>query len=156
MIEPYPSSVEAKAGPASTLPDCSPWPEGCQWPEAALIPLALCGLAVALAAGSLLLLLVPQRLAQRPLRQGIVVVRVDPAGRLRLWNQPITAAELRPLLQRAARQPRRPRLRLQPDPRVSWGQAQALVAELEQLPLPLELQLPGDSRASGLNACACS
>ena len=108
------------------------------WLEA----VALSGLAVGLALATLLLVLVPQRLAQRPARQGVIVLHVDPQERLRIWNQPIAAATLMPLLQRAARDPRRPRLRLQPAAGVPWGRVQALASELERLPLPLELQLP--------------
>ena len=103
---------------------------------------ALSAMAVGLALATLLLVLVPQRLAQRPARQGVIVLHLDPEGRLRLWNQPIAPGALRPLLQRAARDPRPPRLRLRPAAGVPWGRVQALVSELETLPLPLELQLP--------------
>jgi hypothetical protein len=111
---------------------------GERWLEA----IALAGLGVGLALATLLLVVVPQRLAQRPAREGVIVLHLDPLGRLRLWNQPITAAALMPLLQRAASDPRRPRLRLQPAAGVPWGRVQALATELERLPLPLELQLP--------------
>ncbi len=110
--------------------------------ERGLEATALAGMAVGLALAALLLVLIPQRLAQRPARQGVIVLHVDPRGRLRLWNQPIAPATLMPLLQRAARDPRRPRLRLRPDAGVPWGRVQALAAELERLPLALELQLP--------------
>lgn len=102
----------------------------------------MAGLSVGLAVSGLLLVLLPQRLAQRPAARGVIVLQLDPLGRLRLWNQPIDAASLMPLLQRAARDPRRPRLRLQPEPGVPWGRVQALAVQLETLPLPLELQLP--------------
>lgn len=110
--------------------------------DGGLEAVGVAGLGVALALAGLLLVLVPQRLAQRPAGEGVIVLRVDPLGRLRLWNQPIAGTALMPLLQRAARDPRRPRLRLRPDPGVPWGRVQALAAELETLPLPLELQLP--------------
>lgn len=111
----------------------------CQhWLEA----VALGGLGVGLVLATLLLMLVPQRLAQRPARQGVIVLHLDPLGRLRLWNQPIAATALMPLLERAARDPSRPRLRLLPASGVPWGRVQALASELERLPLPLELQLP--------------
>lgn len=103
---------------------------------------ALSALATAFVLVALLIILVPQRLAQRPARQGVIVLHLDPQGRLRLWNQPISAAALMPVLQRAARDPRRPRLRLLPDPRVPWGQVQALANAFDHLSLPLELQLP--------------
>jgi len=103
---------------------------------------ALGAMGVGLALVALLLVLIPQRVAQRPAGQGVIVLHLDRFGGMRLWNQPIATAALVPLLQRAAREPRRPRLRLQPDDGVPWGQVQALAAELETLPLPLELQLP--------------
>lgn len=133
-------------GVPSPYPSPPPWRSGSRSP--AVPPLrsgdaaALAALSTALCLATLLVLLVPQRLAQRPARQGVIVLHLDPQGRLRLWNQPISAAALMPLLNRAARDPRRPRLRLQPDPRVPWGQVQALAAQLDGLSLPLELQLP--------------
>lgn len=102
----------------------------------------LAAMATALALLSLLVILVPQRLAQRPAREGVIVLHLDRQGHLRLWNQPISAAALRPVLERAARDPRRPRLRLQPDPGVPWGQVQDLANAFDHLSLPLELQLP--------------
>jgi len=109
---------------------------------AALERASLGAMAVALALAALLLDLVPQRLAQRPARQGVIVLHLAADGRLRLWNQPLSPAQLLPLLNRAARDPRRPRLRLKPDAGVPWGRVQALAAQLESLSLPLELQLP--------------
>ena len=102
----------------------------------------LAGLAVALALAGVLLVLVPQRLAQRPVRQGVITLHLDQGGRLRLWNQPIRQSDLLPLLRRAL--DRRPslRLRLVPAPSVSWGSVQAFAASLESLPVALELQLP--------------
>jgi len=110
--------------------------------EQGLEAMALAGTGVALAAATLLLVLLPQRLAQRPAARGVIVLHLDPLGRLRLWNQPVDRAALQAVLQKAGRDPGRPRLRLQPQPGVPWGQVQAVAAELETLPLPLELQLP--------------
>jgi hypothetical protein len=127
-----PASLQRGQARQAGPPRWEPWLEA----------VALSGLGVGLALATLLLVLVPQRLAQRPARQGVIVLHLDPLGRLRLWNQPINAAALMPLLQRAARDPSRPRLRLQPAAGVPWGRVQALASELERLPLPLELQLP--------------
>ena len=99
-------------------------------------------LAVALSLSGLLLVLVPQRLAQRPARQGVIVLHLDRSGGLRLWNQPLPATALMPLLQRAARTTNPPVLRLRPDREVPWRTVQVLAGELERLPLSLELQLP--------------
>jgi biopolymer transport protein ExbD len=102
--------------------------------------LALGVLATALAAAGLALLLIPQRIAQRPASTGVMTLRLDRIGHLWLWNQPIRAAELPELLRRAAQRP--VRLRLVPDGDVAWGSVQQLVSQLATTPLPLELQLP--------------
>jgi len=99
-------------------------------------------LAVVLALAGLLLVLVPQRIAQRPGRAGVIVVHLERRGGLRLWNQPIHEASLFPLLRRASRDRRPLRLRLVSDAEVPWGRVQALAAQLRGLPFPLELQLP--------------
>lgn len=98
---------------------------------------------VALAWLTVALVVVPQRIAQRPALEGVLTVRVDRLGILRVWNQPIRQQDLPALLRRAAaRGPAAPRLRLVPDGAVPWGTVQQLVAELESSGLPLELQLP--------------
>jgi len=104
--------------------------------------LGLASTAVALALASLTLLMLPQRLAQRPARSGILLLRLDSRGQLWLWNQPLRPQQLPPLLVRAARHRPQARLRLQPDPQVPWGDVEALARSLQASPLPLEIQLP--------------
>jgi biopolymer transport protein ExbD len=98
---------------------------------------------VALAWLTVALVVVPQRIAQRPAGEGVLTVRLDRLGVLRVWNQPIRPEHLQALLRRAAaRGPAAPRLRLVPDASVPWGTVQQLAADLESSGLPLELQLP--------------
>ena len=99
-------------------------------------------LGTALAGFGLALLLLPQRLAQRPMAQGLLTLHVGPGGVLRLWNQPVSRPELVALL-RQARQ-RRPdlHLRLLPDPATPWGEVLGLLHQLDDGGLSLELQLP--------------
>ena len=54
----------------------------------AVLATALCGLAMGL-------LLLPQVRLQRPMAQGVISIHLAADGGLRLWNQPIAAAELR-------------------------------------------------------------
>ncbi|MEB3199978.1 MAG: hypothetical protein VKK62_05585 [Synechococcaceae cyanobacterium] len=112
------------------------------WPSATAdgLGLGLCALAVALA--GLLLLLVPQRLAQRPGSEGVLTLHLAADGSLRLWNQPIRATDLQPLLRRAQRRSPSLRLRVLPEADVPWGSLQTLVRRLEAPGRQLELQLP--------------
>lgn len=100
-----------------------------------VLGVSLCGLAAAL-------LLLPQRLLQRPMAEGVIVVHVEPGGRLRLWHQPVTPATLGRFLAAAARRQPPPRLRLVPDPQLPWGDVRQAMALLDRGALPLELQLP--------------
>jgi hypothetical protein len=109
---------------------------------AALVALSWAGLATALCGFGLGLLLLPQRLLQQPLQQGLVTLHVDPQQRLRLWHQPVSRSELTAFLGAAAQQRPGSRLRVIPHPQLSWGALQELVAQLHQGPLPVELQLP--------------
>jgi hypothetical protein len=112
-------------------------------PEARwLDPLALGLVAAALLVAAHGLLLVPQRLAQRPAVAAVLALRLEAGGGLRLWHQPIAPAELPALLRRAAGRGPGVRLRLQPDPGVPWGMVQGLIERLEGSDLILELQLP--------------
>ncbi len=106
--------------------------------EAVALGLMACGLGLA----SLALTLIPQRIAQRPASDGVILLRLDAGGQLRLWNQPVAPLELAAVLKRLAAQRPDLRLRLVSDPQVPWGAVQQLMARLESSPLPLELQLP--------------
>ena len=114
--------------------------------------LALGVLATALATAGLALLLIPQRIAQRPATTGVMTLRLDRNGQLWLWNQPIRAAELSELLRRAAQRP--VRLRLVPDGDVAWGSVQQLVSQLATTPLPLA-QDGSQHAGGGIGAPAC-
>jgi len=112
-----------------------------------LLPRALEGIALGLMASGLAVLtlafsLIPQRLVQRPASAGVILLRLDARGQLRLWNHPVAPQELAEVLGRLAQQRSDLRLRLVSDPQVPWGVVQQLVAQLETSPLPLELQLP--------------
>ena len=109
---------------------------------AALDALALGAMASGLALLTLALVLVPQRLAQRPANQGIVSLHLAADGRLRLWNQPVPSTQLAAVLKRLHDGPGQPTLRLIPDPDVPWGSVQQLMERLGRSDLPLELQLP--------------
>lgn len=100
-----------------------------------MVGVSLCGLAAGL-------LLMPQRLLQRPMAEGVIAVHLEPQGRLRLWHQPITPVALSRLLAAAARRQPPPRLRLVPDPQLPWGEVRRAMALLDRGALPLELQLP--------------
>ena len=110
------------------------------------LSLAWTGAGAALCGFTLGLLLLPQRLQQRPLAEGVVAVHLEPGGRLRLWHQPISAAALAEVLRAAARRRPPPRLRLVPSPAVPWGEVRRAVATVNQGVLPLELQLPVPGR----------
>jgi hypothetical protein len=104
--------------------------------------LAWAGLATAFCGLALGLLLLPQRLLQQPLHQGVVTLHLGADNRLRLWHQPVSHRELSTFLRAAAQRRPGSRLRVVPDPQVSWGALQDLLRQLEGGPLPLELQLP--------------
>ncbi|MCP9857516.1 MULTISPECIES: biopolymer transporter ExbD [unclassified Cyanobium] len=108
----------------------------------ALEALALGTVATGLALLTLALILVPQRLAQRPAREGIVSLHLAADGQLRLWNQPIPSGELMGVLQKLEAGQARPTVRLVPDRDVPWGAVQQLMGRLGRTDLPLELQLP--------------
>lgn len=107
----------------------------------ALLAAALCGFALAL-------LLLPQRLLQRPLSQGVVSLHVSSTGQLRLWHQPIRQEELNAFLQATAERRPGSRLRVIPDPDVNWGRLRKLLLQLQRSPLPLDLQLPAPTRSA--------
>jgi len=103
------------------------------------------------------LVVLPQRLAQRPGSEGVLALHLDAQGTLRLWNRPVQARELLELLQRRAGNGSQPSavnrsaapalgpdavLRLIPDPGVPWGVVRQVAEGLEATGLPLELQLP--------------
>lgn len=104
--------------------------------------LALGLMAAALALAALALTLIPQRIAQRPASSGVILLRLDNSGQLRLWNHAVAPQELNALLQRLATGRSDLRLRVVSDPQVPWGTVQHLVARLNTSPLPVELQLP--------------
>jgi hypothetical protein len=132
-------------GPASkSSPPLAPLP---------LAPLATASLAPALlgltvGGFALALLLLPQRLLQRPLAEGVIALHIEPQGRLRVWNQPISPAALKALLAAAARKPGT-KLRLVPSPQTPWGEVSRLAALFERGDLPLELQLPVPASGPG-------
>lgn len=114
-----------------------------RWLDA--LALGLTGVALSLALAAVVV--VPQRLAQRPAAEGVLQLRLGRDGALRLWHQPLTLRELDDLLARvAARGPRTPAsmppLRLLPDPWVPWGAVQQLLTRLDASGVPIELQLP--------------
>ena len=125
----------------------------------ALLPLALLPLAslatalLGLSVGgfALGLLLLPQRLLQRPLAEGVIALHIEPQGRLRVWNQPISPAALKALLAAAARKPGT-KLRLVPSPQTPWGEVSRLATHFERGDLPLELQLPVPASGPGTGA----
>lgn len=107
-----------------------------------LLATALCGVGLAV-------LLLPQRLQQQPMAQGVVSVHMAADGRLRLWNQPVASAELMRLLATPSVRRRLVRLRIVPDPDTPWGEVRRLLSQLDSLPLPLELQLPAAPPPAG-------
>jgi hypothetical protein len=115
---------------------------------AAVVGLAWAGLATALCGLALGLLLLPQRLLQRTLNQGVVTLHVGADRQLRLWHQPVSRSELPPFLRAAAQRQPGSRLRVVPDPQMSWGELLEQFQQLEGGPLPLELQLPATPAGS--------
>jgi len=113
--------------------------------ELLLDALALALMGTALAAITLGLVVIPQRMEQRPARDGVLTLRLESGGGLRAWNQPIRPQDLPALLEAARARSsdgEGVRLRLVPDAAVPWGAVRGLVARLENSGLPLELQLP--------------
>jgi hypothetical protein len=107
-----------------------------------VLPLAWSVVAVSLCGFAAGLLLLPQRLLQRPLAEGVIAVHLEPGGGLRLWHQSITPADLATVLAAATRRQPPPRLRLVPDPQVPWIEVRRAMATFHRGALPLELQLP--------------
>lgn len=106
-------------------------------PEA--LAASLCSLLLCLLATALVVL--PQRLAQRPAAVGVVALALAVDGQLRLWNRPLPAGDL-PALLSEARARDGVILRLLPEPGVPWGAVQAMLSRLEASGLSVELQLP--------------
>ncbi len=123
-------------------PDQASRPRATSGLPGAIDGLALGLMGAALVVASLALTLIPQRLAQRPASAGVILLRLDSRGQLRLWNHAVAPQELNALLQRLAAGRSDLRLRLMSDPQVPWGTVQQLLARLNTSPLPLELQLP--------------
>jgi hypothetical protein len=114
---------------------CAPWPLAVLGPACASMALTL---------GAAALIVVPQRLAQRPALEGVLSLRLRVDGSVAVGNRPLPAAMLPALVAAAARQPQPPRLRLRlvPDPNVPWQQVQLWVRRLGAANLELEVQLP--------------
>ena len=100
-----------------------------------LVAVGLCGFAAGL-------VLLPQRIRQRPLAEGVIAVHLEPGGQLRLFHQPIAPDALSGVLAAAARRRPLPPLRLVPHPQVPWGEVRRAVVMFDRGALPLELQLP--------------
>jgi hypothetical protein len=114
-------------------------------PSAITDGLAYGALSTALALFAVGLLLIPQRLAQRPAHAGVVALHLAPDGGLRLWNRPISGPQLPQVLRDAGRLDRRTRIRLIPDPSTPWGVVQSVLPLLEISALPFEVELPRPS-----------
>lgn len=100
-------------------------------------------LAVAMAGTAMLLLLLPQRLAQRSRADGVVRLQLVAGGELRLWGQPLPQQQLPSLLRRLAAEPGWQRLRVAPAADVPWGQVRNLLDHLDAPGgVPIELELP--------------
>jgi len=97
-----------------------------------------------LAALTCVVVVVPQRIAQRPAQQGVLALHLDTKGQLRLWNRPVRAQEVAELLPRTAAHQDQGRtvLRLIPHPAVPWGVVRQAAVGLEVSGAALELQLP--------------
>ncbi len=106
------------------------------------IPLAWSAVAVSLCGLAMGMLLLPQRLLQRPMAEGVITVQLEPGGQLRVWHQPISLQGLRSLLVVAARRQPTPRLRLIPDPQLPWSEVRRILLQINHELFPLELQLP--------------
>ncbi|MCP9848558.1 biopolymer transporter ExbD [Cyanobium sp. Morenito 9A2] len=109
---------------------------------ASLDGLAYGALSTALALLAVALLVVPQRLAQRPAHQGVVALHLAADGGLRLWNRPITPEQLPQVLRESGQLNPQARIRLIPDPAAPWGVVQTVLPLLELGVLPFEVQLP--------------
>jgi hypothetical protein len=120
-----------QASPSLAIPFCQ-----------GLLATGLCGVALAL-------LLLSQRLQQRPLQQGIVTLHVGAGNHVRLWNQPVRRQDIPLFLEAAARRRPDSRLRVIPAAQVTWGDLRELLQELQRGPLPVELQLPQGSAPMG-------
>jgi biopolymer transport protein ExbD len=90
------------------------------------------------------LVVVPQRIAQRPAQRGVLALYLDPAGQLRLWNRLVRAQEVVELVgtSKDHQQQGQAVLRLVPDAAVPWGVVRQAAAALETSGVPMELQLP--------------
>jgi biopolymer transport protein ExbD len=90
------------------------------------------------------LVVVPQRIAQRPAQRGVLALNLDSTGQLRLWNRRVRAQEVAELLADSKEQTPQGQavLRLIPDPAVPWGVVRQAAAALATSGMPLELQLP--------------
>ncbi|MFO7628747.1 MAG: hypothetical protein R6W06_04380 [Prochlorococcaceae cyanobacterium] len=104
--------------------------------------LAVSALAALSCCLALALILLPQRLAQRSRSAGILEVHLAADGRLWLWNQPLSAAELQAVLQRARSQPAWRALLLRPAPQTPWSKVLQLLQRLDAHPLTIDVELP--------------
>ena len=106
--------------------------------------LGLAAVGAGLAAITTALVVVPQRIAQRPAQRGVLALNLDPHGQLRLWNRPVRPQELAELLadSKDKGHQRHGVLRLIPDPAVPWGVVRQAATALQSSGMPLELQLP--------------
>lgn len=110
------------------------------------LALALLVTAALIAAGSLAVLLIPQWQRQRPALAGVVNLHVHADGTLRLWNTPVAADRMPSLLQQVRQRFPEARVRLVPDPQVSWGEVQRLLIRLDPIDSDVELELPATTR----------
>ncbi|MEB3335739.1 MAG: hypothetical protein VKP70_12235 [Cyanobacteriota bacterium] len=100
-------------------------------------------------AAACLLLVSAQLVAQRPAREGVLLLHLGRAGELRLWNQPLRPQDLPLVMERIRRQSGTSRplvVRLAPDGDVPWGMVHGLLSRLGPAtprdPWTLQLQLP--------------
>ena len=110
------------------------------------LALSVIVMAVLTAAGSLAVLLVPQWQRQRPALAGVVNVHLHADGTLRLWNTPVAADQMPSLLQQVRQRFPEARVRLVPDPQVSWAEVQGLLIRLDPIDSDVELELPATTR----------
>ncbi|MFN9058055.1 MAG: hypothetical protein ACK5W5_13900 [Cyanobacteriota bacterium] len=111
--------------------------------------IALALLSTTLTLVALWMILCVQKVAQQPAAAGIMTVRLDRQGGLRLWNQPIRSQELDGLCADAEARTRGSApliVRLIPDPQVPWGVIHRMLSRLQpsepQRSWILQLQLP--------------
>lgn len=97
---------------------------------------------VALSLVAAALLVVPQRLAQRPLLEGVLTVGLAGDGSLTVGTRVLPASALPALVSAASRRSLPPRVRLLPAPDVPWQEVRRLLRRLESTGRDLELQLP--------------